>query len=163
MRRILPLCSLLLALLPAAAHADSLTFTLDQTITWSIPLPLNGGALNANDLIFPFIQVDFNGHEVQGQLDLFTSAVGGGFNLTYEFVGGSDHIIGQGIQLFSGTTSDPTILLGNFTLTDGKGSDTLSITSDATTPTPELSTHVFLATGILSLLLLLTPKRGVDI
>jgi PEP-CTERM motif len=157
MRRTLLLC--LLAFAPACAHADSLTFTLNQTITFSLPLPLNGVAVNGDDLRFLSFPIDFNGHETTGQLDLFSSTIGGGFNLTYDFPGGPGHVIGEGAQLFSGTTADPTISPGNFDLADGKSDDLLTITSDATTPTPEPSTLALFTTGTIGLFLLSTQRR----
>ena len=157
MRRTLFLC--LLAFIPIAARADSLNFTLNQTITFSLPLPLNGAAVNSDDLRFLSFPIDFNGHETIGQLDLFSSATGGGFNLTYFFPGGPGHVIAQGAQLFSGTTDDPTISLGSFSLADGKSTDALTITSDAVTSTPEPSTLALFTTGITSLFLLSNRRR----
>ncbi len=157
MRRTLLLC--LLAFIPVAARADSLTFTLNQTITFSLPLPLNGVAVNSDDLRFLSFPIDFNGHETTAQLDLFSSAIGGGFNLTYFFPGGPSHVIAQGAQLFSGTTADPTIPPGSFDLPDGKSDDLLTITSDATTSTPEPSTLALFTTGIIGLFFLSNRRR----
>jgi hypothetical protein len=147
---------LLFAFLPIGAHADTLNFTLDQTITFSLPVPLNGAAVNADDLRFLDFPIDFNGHPTTAQLDLFSSAIGGGFNLTYSFPGGPGHFISHGVQLFSGTTDDPTILTGSFDLNNGgkDGIDTLTITSDAAAPTPEPPTVALLTTGALGLFLL---------
>jgi hypothetical protein len=159
MHRILPrpLWSVLLfAFLSIAAHADTLNFTLDQSITFSLPVPLNGAAVNADDFRFVDFPIDFNGNPTIAQLDLFSSAIGGGFNLTYFFPGGPGHVISQGVQLFSGTTADPTILTGTFDLNNAAkgGIDTLTITSDAAAPTPEPATVALLTTGALGLFLL---------
>jgi hypothetical protein len=157
MRRALLLC--LLAFAPGYVRADSLNFTLNQTITFSLPLPLNGVAVNSDDLRFLSFPIDFNGHETTAQLDLFSSAIGGGFNLTYFFPGGPGHVIAQGAQLFSGTTDDPTISPGSFDLPDGKSDDLLTITSDPTTPTPEPSTLALFTAGVIGLFLLSTQRR----
>jgi PEP-CTERM motif len=163
MRRLLPCCLLFLALLPIAAHADTLTFTLDNSITWTLTNPPDEAAINANDLFILQFPIDFNGNKTTAELDLLSSAVGGGFNLTYFFPGGPGHIAAQGVQLFSGTTADPTILLGDFTLTDGKGFDTLSITSDATAPTPEPSTFALLAIGFIGALTAVPTSTGIRV
>jgi hypothetical protein len=157
MRRTLLLC--LLAFSLGSARADSLNFTLNQTITFSLPLPLNGVAVNSDDLRFLSFPIDFNGHETTAQLDLFSSAIGGGFNLTYFFPGGPGHVIAQGVQLYSGTTADPTISPGSFDLPDGKSDDLLTITSDATTSTPEPSTLALFTTGAIGLLLVSAQRR----
>jgi hypothetical protein len=157
MRRTLLLC--LLAVSFGSARADSLTFTLNQTITFSLPLPLNGAAVNSDDLRFLNFPIDFNGHQTTAQLDLFSSAVGGGFNLTYFFPGGPGHVIAQGTQLFSGTTDNPTISPGSFDLPDGKSDDLLTITSDATTPTPEPSTLALFTSGVTGLFFLSNRRR----
>ena len=157
MRRALFLC--LLAFAPGCALADSLTFTLNQAIIFSLPLPLNGVAVNSDDLRFLSFPIDFNGHETTAQLDLFSSTIGGGFNLTYFFPGGPAHVIGQGAQLFSGTTDNPTITPGNFDLPDGKSDDLLTITSDAVSSTPEPSTLALFTTGVIGLFLISNRRR----
>jgi hypothetical protein len=148
---------MLLAFLPIVGHADTLNFVLNQTITFSLPNPPGGAAVNADDLRFLQFPIDFNGHATTGQLDLLSSAVGGGFDLTYFFPGGPGHVIAQGAQLFTGTTSDPTIRTGTFNLVDGgkDGTDTLTITSDPPASSPEPPGFALLATG---LLLLVIPK-----
>lgn len=162
MRRILPLLFLLLALLPITANADTIKFTLNESITFSLPLPLNGEAVNPDDLrIFEF-PIDFNGHDTTAQLDLFSSAVGGRFNLTYSFPGGPGHLSTHGDQLFAGTTLDPTILTGTYELIDNANgdTDTLAITRDAAASTPEPPTAILFATGIFALLLFVQWKKA---
>jgi hypothetical protein len=162
MRRILPLCLLLLGLFPVTAQADTFNFTLDQTITFSLSEPLRGTAFNHFDFRLFDFPIDFNGHQTTAQLDLFSSDIGGGLNLTYFFPGGPGHITALGPQLFSGTTADPTILTGNFDLTDAGKSNihTLTITSDAVASTPEPATLTLLATGVLGLVLLSKQKMA---
>ena len=162
MRPIFPLSFLFFAFQPITANADTIKFTLNETITFSLPLPLSGEAVNPDDLrIFEF-PIDFNGHDTTAQLDLLSSAVGGGFNLTYSLPGGPGHLSAHGDQLFAGTTLDPTILTGTFELIDNVkgGTDTVTISRDTAVSTPEPPTAILFATGILALLLLIQWKKA---
>jgi PEP-CTERM motif len=137
---------------PRIAHADTIDdFTLNNTITFSLPVPLPGAAVNTDDFRTQEFLADINGHNTLATLDLFSSSFGGGFNFTFFFPGGQTSIIGLGDQLFSGTIDDPTPLIGTFFLNDSNGGiDTLKITSEAAS-TPEPSSFALFGTGALGL------------
>ena len=159
MRRLLPSCLLLLAFLPLTAHADTITFTLGTPITFFVPLPTPGFAFSNDAFEDPFVEAEIGGRDLFGTLQLFASAAGGGFDLTYYHDGGQGHVRTQGAQLFSGTVAEPMILLGDFDLKYGNGISTLSITSDAAEPTPEPSTLALVATGLVGVIAAVRRRR----
>jgi hypothetical protein len=167
MRRALFLLPLLAFTLSLTAHADTVDiFTLENGITFSVPLPPVGGNITADDFFIPFIEGNVNGHYVQGKLDLFDSAEGGGFTFIYFHVGGQTNIYTSGPQLFSGPITNPTILTGTFFLTElgfpPGFVNTLTITQSPPSPSaPEPSTLLLLTTGSLGLVSAIRRRRVV--
>ena len=171
MRYLLPKLLVLAATsLPLAAHAATVDiFTLDDGITFSVPLPLVGGNITAHDFFIPFIyQANVDGKPRTGELDLFDSSFGGGFTFIYFHPGGQTNIYTSGPQLFSGPITNPTILTGTFYLTehfnfDGQPIewvDTLTITQSPPSPSaPEPSTILLLTTGSLGLVSAIRRRR----
>ena len=154
MRNTLFLLPLLVVAISSTAHADTVdVFTVNNTITFSVPVPPPGGAFSVDDFKDPSVLADINGHNAEGSLDLFSSTAGGGFDLTYLFPGGQEQIAASGAQLFFGTTADPTILTGTYNLNDRTGgTDTLVIAQQPPSNSmPEPPTLLLLATGSLGL------------
>ena len=171
MRNLLPKLLVLAAtFLPIAAHADPLdptdnfilTDIFGDTITFSLPAspPVFGPSSTFLFETFPvllsFNPPYFGNKNLDGQILFYSVLGGGGLNVMISRPGGTTPIIDHGDLLYSGTTANPTFLIGTFHV----GSDILTITPQ-TAPTPEPSTLVLLATGTLGVLCLARqrPRR----
>ena len=166
MRNLLPKLLVFAATsLPIAAHADPIdNFTLTDiaggTITFSLPAspPIFGPSEPDQFETFPvllsFNPTFFGNKNLDGQILFYSALGGGGLKLLISHPGGTTPITDHGDLLYAGTTADPTFLTGTFHV----GSDTLTITPQ-TSPTPEPSTLVLLATGTLGVLSLARQRR----
>jgi hypothetical protein len=176
MRRILPSCSLLLALLPIASHADTTdlftitgdsnvyTFTLPQVFTFADQLHLV--ALPTQTATGTVDGVGGHTFDVTFLTDIGSS----GDSLTFNGV----TLSGPVLVSLIGQSGTPGNLIdtaeitgvGHYRLINLQNSsfnepDYFALTIDQeTTPAPEPSTLTLLATGILSLLLLPIRKSG---
>ena len=122
-------------LIPSEALADTYQFTLSGNASAlfgldSSPTPTSNGA---DDFTIAGVNGTFNGSPATFDLLFYDSSESGGFDI-------SGLLNTAGDQLFTGTTSNPTFILGTFTLSTYGSSDrayTLTISSmDAAVPEP---------------------------
>ena len=152
-----------------AAKADTLDFSLTghgTDITFALPssptpssFSIFPGYFQIND-----VTLDVNGTDVVDNLDFYTGGIfgdGGGASANSLF-----NLFGP--QLFTGFVWDPTFKTGDFTLTTSEGfqgwcdqgSYNLDITDPGPTVTPEPSSMILMATGVLALLAMAVVKRN---
>ena len=152
-----------------AAKADTLDFSLTghgADITFSLPSsPTPSSVSFANgDFELTNVVMDVNGTDHTENLSFYLggSTFGGGAATA------SSLFDLFGAQLFTGSLNDPTFKTGDFTLTTSEGfqgycnqsSYNLDITDPGPTVTPEPSSVMLLATGVLALLAMAMVKRN---
>jgi len=146
------LCLLSVVATVTAAKADSFKLTGDgNTYLFSID-----GSPTVTDILFGFtvndVAVTENGVvQADSTLTFYDASSQGGLEIQPSGV-----LIFDSDQLFSGTNDSPTFLLGNFKLTnDVSGSKYKLVIKDdpsSTSPAPEPSSLVLLASGSLALI-----------
>ena len=162
MRSLLSTLALLSVIaIPVAAHATPLDlFTVTGTVggtttpytsTFTLPSSPTPQFADGNNFFLEPVSVTTNGVVEDGSLNFFPFLHGGG--LTFETTT-STEIDLEGAALFTGPTSAPTFLLGNYSLQDhhNNGPATVTIQAESTAVTPEPSSLVLLGTGALGLL-----------
>lgn len=161
------LCFLVLAALPTAANADSISFTLtSNTTTISFTLPetvtfgpeisiFSGPPAGFNGFQIANVSMLLNGSPVTEDINFFVTALGGGFEI---FNGSTmvDLANQAGPQLFSVNSMNPfsaTFIPGTFGLTFAEGNPgPETITGDMTLNiVPEPSSMLLFGTGLLGL------------
>jgi hypothetical protein len=149
------LCVAAVAASTLVARADSIDgFTLTEfgnAITWllpSSPTPAPGFP-TPHFFVLDNVPVYYNGVLATADMEFASALIGGGVVVDIagvDFNGLSDPFLALGTQLFSGPTSSPTFLTGQYSLegefSQETGPATLVIT-------PEPSTFLLLASGIL--------------
>jgi hypothetical protein len=150
-----------------AVHADDL-FTYQvgsDTYTWILPASPTPDGYELNN-IFSILDVSYTIDNTQytgGQVNFYNAqpSAGGGFVL--EEGGGTVLLNTFGPQLYMGMENAPTFDLGMFSLNNNSADgplDTLTIqTAPGTAATPEPSSLLLLAAGVLSFLGLAWKKR----
>lgn len=163
---VLSLCVSLLAF-STSAKADTVQFTLTSganTVSFTLPSSPTPFAVNTDcpssfpgEFCLDSVPVTFNGSTISDQIEFFNASGGGGINFLFTGGAGLDQI---GYQLYSGTESAPTFVLGSYPLSnagDGiPGDYTLQIAqagggTDPGTPNPvpEPSSLLLLGSGAL--------------
>ena len=145
------LCLLAIAATAAAAKADSFKLTGDgDTYTFSIASSPIVTAIPFGFIVNDVTITDDGVAQPDFTLTFYDTNSNGGFAIQ------STNLIFDSDQLFSGTNNSPTFLLGNFKLTnDVSGSKYKLVIKDdpsSTSPAPEPSSLVLLASGSLALI-----------
>src|SRR5277367_6303398 len=137
-----------------AAKADTYDFTLTgegNTYTFSLPSSPTPFEYSSDGFDSADIHIMADGTAEVGEVGFYTnppSTLGGMFVANV-----SIDIIALGPQLFTGPTSSPTFILGDFNLTENDGAPyTIDITDATTSPVPEPTSLALLATGTLAFL-----------
>lgn len=160
-RSFIALAALVLAFCAAPAKADQLTYsfsTFATTATFMLPSNPMPSLIASNYFQINDVTISIGGiGNETANLDFFTTAAGGGLG------SGVNRL--DGLQLFSGTLSNPTLLPGSFPLSgtvtpDGDGSVPITGTLLATVlgPVPEPSSIVLLLTGTAATALLVRKR-----
>lgn len=155
----------------AAAKANTLDFTLtgngtDITFSLNASPTVLSSSNSDGDFVFDNVLLDVNGHENITDVAFFTNAFGGGLEAGS---GNNDLFNLFGAQLFTGSLNAPTFQTGTFALeskNNGGGpcnesGFTLTI-ADPSAVTPEPSSVLLLATGMITLIGAGSVKRYVS-
>ena len=149
-RSLIAVAALVLAFGAAPAKADQLTYsfsTFGTTATFMLPSNPTPSLIGSNYFQINDVTISISGiGNETANLDFFTTAAGGGLG------SGVNRL--DGLQLFSGTLSNPTLLAGSFPLSgtvspDGDGSVPVSGTllASALGAVPEPSSIVLFLTA----------------
>jgi PEP-CTERM motif len=124
-------------------EVNSFSFVLPAMPTDIFLNPMSSGGFDISN-----VPVDFDGTTSDGLLEFFDDNAGGGFN----FFSNTVELELFGPQLYTGSESAPTFLPGDFYLSEGGPIAywTLEISAAPGAVTPEPSTLVLLATGLVS-------------
>jgi hypothetical protein len=135
----------------AAAHTYQFTITGDYSAAWQV-----SSALAPNDI---FVGESFTVWSVAGafpgastpvtDLTFFNAGHGGGMSI-FDFNAGVSLLSSDGPQLFSGTESSPTFLLGTFTLTEYRGAGHYSLAVTQVGEVPEPGSMALVLCGLMS-------------
>lgn len=133
--------SLAIPVMCAMAHAATMSdFSATGTpygdISLTLPTSPTPTSFTADSFSLTSVPLIVDGDSATEDITFYTSSAGGGGG------GGGARVTGD--QLFSGPTSSPTFLSGNFTVGDFS-----VMISPASTPVPEPASLLLLGTGIL--------------
>lgn len=148
------LCFAAIAATSLVAKADSIDgFTLTEfghTITWFLPsTPTPDNSASPHFFTLDNVPVSYDGIPAVADMEFASSLIGGGVSIEIageDFNGSPDPFLALGTQLFSGQTSSPTFLTGQYSL---MGEHAQEIGSAILVITPEPSTFMLLGSGIL--------------
>jgi hypothetical protein len=122
-----------------AAQNYQFTITGDYSATWQLrSTPAPDDIFNGESFTVWSVAGTFPGASTPvTDLTFFNAGHGGGISI-FDFNAGASLLSSDGPQLFSGTESSPTFLLGTFTLTEyrGAGQYTLAVTQVGEVPEP---------------------------
>jgi PEP-CTERM motif len=151
-------CALISATRAKADDVDQFTYDFGgNTFTWELPTSPTPTSFTIG-VYFDIANVPYSENgvpETPGTFDFYNTSDGGGFDL---YVGTTVILNDFGDQVYSGAESAPTFLIGvPFDLNNGSPSGPMG--SLSTTATPEPSSLLLLAGGLLSFLGLAWKRR----
>jgi hypothetical protein len=170
MKKFLGIFALLIFLALSSANfamadgIDQFTYTAGgNTFTWQLPAspsPTSDNIYPGVAFTIPDVLVSVNGGTPQlGSFDFYSTMCSGGFDLTF-----GDNVpantIGQ--QLYTGWEGTPTFIIGTFLETDYGPSDN-GIPGTLVISTPEPSSLLLLAAGVVLFLLALRSKKALGL
>jgi hypothetical protein len=143
-----------LALAATAAQADTYTFTVtgDYTATWQLESTVSPDVA-FDGSYFTLWDVPGFSDAIWGVADLsFFHANNGGGLAIEDFYGFAILLLTDGPQLYSGSESSPTFLIGTYALTEYQGSGNYTLTIAATVPEPETYALMLGGLGVVGLI-----------
>lgn len=117
MKHFIPFIAAAAAVFTAPADATLLDYTLigNGSLSWQIDSDRTPDASDGNGFTFDNVSFANSNSTVQAAIEFRTLGNSGGFDITAD----AGHVVAYGAQLFSGLTSDPTLLTGVFSLYSG--------------------------------------------
>lgn len=152
--------SLVIPVLGAVAHASTLMYDFTATgtrfgnISFSLPASPTPDSFNKRSFELNSVPLLVDGESVMEDIRFFTRPGGGGAR------GG--RVRAEGPQLFTGPTSSPTFLTGNFRIRNFflNISDPSPTTDPGSSPVPEPSSLFLFGTGLLGVCGLIKKKMS---